>query len=565
MRIVNARTGKPQEIPFNLGEAGRGRHLEEIKISNRPGQEPGGPDDVGYFTFGTSPPHVILTKSDPRQRGILLRINTAGAYTKGSCGEVMMKGGPAKLLAEGQWAVGDAGRIGSGPDQLWHVEGPAIFAVYLQGGEHKGYGWRYLIVTRQFEAVMLKRDELCQLIATDDRPDVVEVVREHAARVAPLFAAAQAKYAEAERKYLAEMETSKGYEERMEAGRRMDVAKREFEIVQAQALDDEVISAIALADRLEETMDAPVTTVAHFVPEGGDLRQIIAGWDIAIPASFNSGIGGVGGVESGTLVPGEKQLISASVGGGGGSRYGFTIVAEDGITRLKSLRNHRGTSEQLLAQVESADWMVAWAERCDGQVTSYNVANAGGVHRYEPMSMEISTRTWPGHEMVTPSQAEIQQIFGLAAGPLFPEWVVKWATAVARLLGAARAIELLESYDGTGRGVDAVEDVIEVALRRLPETKAEALRADMPSLFQGKGCPTYGANARLVASALKAGVASDQAEPATSVSAESIASAPPATSSVVEPIPAPVIPATPASATQVVDAMAALRAKFGKK
>ena len=52
MKIIDARTGKLQEIPFSLGESGRGRWLEEVKISNRPRQEPSGPHDVGYFTFG---------------------------------------------------------------------------------------------------------------------------------------------------------------------------------------------------------------------------------------------------------------------------------------------------------------------------------------------------------------------------------------------------------------------------------------------------------------------------------------------------------------------------------
>lgn len=168
MRVIDARTGRLQPIPFSLGERGRGRWLEEVKISNRPGQEPSGPEDVGYFLFGNEQKHCILTKSNPNQRGLLLRINTYGTYTRGTTGSVDLKGGNAKLLVSGRYAFGDAGRLGGGADELWHVESPSVFVVYICGGEYKGYGHRYLVVTKSFRVVMMKREELCQLIATDE-------------------------------------------------------------------------------------------------------------------------------------------------------------------------------------------------------------------------------------------------------------------------------------------------------------------------------------------------------------------------------------------------------------
>ena len=51
MKVIDMHN-RPQEIPFSLGESGRGRWLEEVRITNRSGKEPTGPEDVGYFLFG---------------------------------------------------------------------------------------------------------------------------------------------------------------------------------------------------------------------------------------------------------------------------------------------------------------------------------------------------------------------------------------------------------------------------------------------------------------------------------------------------------------------------------
>ena len=280
MRIINARTGNLETIPLTLGESGRGRWLEEVRVSNRPGQGPSGPEDVSFFTFGQEPKHVILTKGDSK-RGVLVRINTAGVYTKGSCGSVALKGGKAILLVEGVWAEGGAGRVANGPDQLWHVEGPALFVVTLQGGEHKGMGHRYLIITKSFQAVMVKRAELCQLIATDENPEVAEVAR----------------------------------------------------MFQSE-LHEDVQQALRLAEELEE-QETPKADVVHYSDEYRSIEDVVRGFGLAIPATMGDKLKGVSGVQSGTLLPGSKAMVALEIGPGGGRRHQFKEVSEAGLARVR--------------------------------------------------------------------------------------------------------------------------------------------------------------------------------------------------------------------------------------
>lgn len=365
MRIINARTGKLETIPLTLGEKGRGRWLEEIKVSNRPGQTPSGPDDVSYFVFGQERKHVILTKSDNIKRGILLRINTSGAYTKGSCGFVHHKGGSAKLLTEGTWAEGAAGRVANGPDQLWHVEGPATFVVNLQGGERKGYGHRYLFVTKSFRTVMIKLADLCQIIATDEDPELIETVR--------LF---------------------------------------------INDLHEDVQQAVKLADELEEHMDEPQADVVHFSSEWRSIEEVVKGYGLAIPAAMGDKVKGVSGVQAGTILQGNKALAALEIGPGGGKRYRFEEVSESGITRVKEICDRPYTRKSVLAIVDDSNWSSAWKEYKDGEVTSYAIANAGGVHRFTPdaeWGYPIRTDAWAGMPAVTPIEAEFRKVFGLTA------------------------------------------------------------------------------------------------------------------------------------------------------
>lgn len=345
MKILNARTGTLQSIPFTLGEGGRGRKLEEIKISNRPGQVPSGPEDVSYFVFGTgSDQHCILTASDKR-RGILLRIDTRGVYTRGSCGRVSLVGGQATLLAAGQWAEGAAGNVASGPDQLWHIEGPALLEVVLQGGSHKGMGLRYLVVGRSMRPLLFKPDELVQLIATDADPEVTETVRPHAVAIGGASGA-------------------------------------------------ELLSALRLADSLE-TLEPSAESILHY--SQGDLRAEVTRHNIAIPAVFSQALGGVSGVQAGTLVPGTQALVSLGIGPGGGKRYDYSVIAETGVCQLGELSFRPHTQKSMLYLVEDPGWVVAWVSRRDGREIQYTIANADGVHTHRHVWEDsVCTQEWPG-------------------------------------------------------------------------------------------------------------------------------------------------------------------------
>lgn len=359
MKIVDARTGKLQTIPFTLGEAGRGRHLEEIRISNRPGQEPSGPEDVSYFTFGPAgSQHVILTRGDAR-RGLLLRISSRGVYTKYSSGRVSLVGGQATLLVSGSFAEGLAGRAGGATDGLWHVEGPSVWDLVIQGGEGKGCGHRYVVVTRSLRVVTVKRADLAQLIATDGDPEVTEVARQ-------------------------------------------------FSV----AMHEDVQSAIRLSDQLEEATAAPVA-VAHFVSEATTVRDVVRSFEIAIPAAMDGDgdVGGVSGVEADTLVPGSQELLCLYVGPGGGKRYGYSVQEESGIVRLREQSSRPYTRARVLALVTDTAWRVRWTEFRDGQPTSYVVADAGGVHTYEVFLGRAHTAPWPGRAEVPLSAAQILSTF----------------------------------------------------------------------------------------------------------------------------------------------------------
>lgn len=357
MKIINANTARLQTIPFSLGEAGRGRWLEDVKVSNRPGQEPSGPEDVGYSVFGEEHKHVILTKGNPNQRGVLVRINTSGVYTKNSCGSIKIIGGDAELLTEGSWAEGLAGHVASGPDQLWHVKGPALFAVVLQGGEHKGMGHRYLIVTEKYRTLMIKRADLCQLIVVDRDPELVATVR--------MF---------------------------------------------ADQLHADVQSALKTADELETAMDheAPAAVV-HFHPEYGTLEETVEGYGLALPPIMGGKVTGVSGVQANTLMPGHQSLVALTIGPGGGRLYRHNMVEEKGLVRIAQGSDQRNR-ETILAIVQDPEWFVAWTNHRVAETTAYVVADANGVHTFHPENFPVDGKRY-----------RTEPWFGIKSGPVDTE------------------------------------------------------------------------------------------------------------------------------------------------
>jgi hypothetical protein len=117
------------------------------------------------------------------------------------------------------------------------------------------------------------------------------------------------------------------------------------------------------------------------------------------------------------LIPGTKALVAFRIGPGGGKRYRFEKVSEAGLTRLRESCERPYTSEGVLALVESPDWHSAWINYKDGEITSYVLANAGGIHHFSPDTQwgeKIRTEPWDGMTPVSPTEAEMRKMFNLA-------------------------------------------------------------------------------------------------------------------------------------------------------
>jgi hypothetical protein len=353
--------GGLQAIPFVLGERGRGRWEERVEVSNRPGQTPSGPEDVGFLAFGQGK-HIILVKANPAQRGVLMRVNTKGTYTRNSFGRVKLEGGEAHLLAKGTFAQGEAGNVGGATDELWHVESPALFTVHIEGGDRKELGKRLLIVTRSFRVVMMRPADLCHLIATDNDPEVSEVCRTY-----------------------------------------------------RQTLPEDVQASLELAERLDAEFDAsPAEKIHHLSTDYKPIERAVQDARLGIPPAWRGEIRGVSGVENGILMPGNKALVALQIGIGGGRQYTTQVAKEAGITRLDDSK--AGDAWGALALIDDPSWVVAWADFKNGEAIGYSIANGTGVHRYALGHngwLDPQTTPWVGVEPITPGVREFRAMFGL--------------------------------------------------------------------------------------------------------------------------------------------------------
>jgi len=322
MKIYD-RNGKPQSFPFELGERGRGRVYEEVRVDKR---RPPTSDEVGYvvFTVG-SVTHCVLT-APTGQSGLLLRVNTRGGYTKGSAGGVSPIFGDVKEVAAGEWAEGIAGRAGHGTDILYHVQGPAIFDVVISGGSHKGYGRRYVFVdgTRDYVR-MLPPAALIQEIATDEDPRLSDILRQ----------------------------------------------------CPQDRLTDTLRDALAAANALEAEQSV-VADVTHFPPSLNFARLEEAGW--RLPPHHVGGLARSG--VDGVLAQGTQALVDVTIGPGGGKRYRYEVVSIEGLDVLarRPIRTSgiHCSREHIVALVQAPDWKIRWTEYKDGASVGEFEANAEG-------------------------------------------------------------------------------------------------------------------------------------------------------------------------------------------
>lgn len=148
--------------------------------------------------------------------------------------------------------------------------------------------------------------------------------------------------------------------------------------------------------------------------EATTVQDVVRSFGIAIPAAMGNDIGGVSGVEAGTLVPGSKELLVLSIGPGGGKRYSYVVHEESGITRIAWHSERPHTRGDMLAVVDDPAWCVRWTEYRDGQPTSYTVADAGGVHTYTLAQERAHTAPWPGRAESPLYAAAILSLFGVA-------------------------------------------------------------------------------------------------------------------------------------------------------
>lgn len=290
MKIINAQTGQLETIPLVLGEAGRGHWRENVDVARQSDRAPQGADAVGYFTIqvptdprtGKRPSHspeqhIVLTRPVPGQSGLLVRINTAGCYTRGSHGAITLHWGSAEELTRGTWAHGDAGRLCDGPDAIWHVRGPALFSVVLAGGTGKGYGRRYLVVTPELRTSFWKPTDLVRVLATGEDVAIARVCRDALA---------------------------------------------------AQALPETLAEALATMDAIESA--DPPAPAQHFWRYGALVYHLPG---LAVPAGWTQEQG-VSGIRSGMLVPGDGTLVCYGIDSGGGKRWSLRDFGTRGLTEI---------------------------------------------------------------------------------------------------------------------------------------------------------------------------------------------------------------------------------------
>jgi hypothetical protein len=117
--------------------------------------------------------------------------------------------------------------------------------------------------------------------------------------------------------------------------------------------------------------------------------------------------GGVAGIELGTLVPGDKELVFAHVGPDGGRRYGWEVLPSHGLTILREERNHKNTAADILALIEAPDWFYGWRSFKDGALVGCSILTSEGEHQYSPEGEYGHTNTWEWASRVLQPDADL--------------------------------------------------------------------------------------------------------------------------------------------------------------
>jgi len=117
---------------IGLGEKGRGRNYTLIPC-------PVGIDKENNIEIGiskTGKPKIV--RSSTPTTGWVARINTEGCYTRGTSGRAYkVKDDPVEVIAIGNGAYGDAGRIGEWKDYVLKIPCNTAIRVLPSGGRSK--------------------------------------------------------------------------------------------------------------------------------------------------------------------------------------------------------------------------------------------------------------------------------------------------------------------------------------------------------------------------------------------------------------------------------------------
>ncbi len=131
-----------------LGEEGRGRSLVEIPLIGFEDEkvETAAVADLGKGIFG------LVQSEKPEPRAVLVRVSTAGPYTRDTTGVVeIWKGGPT-IITSGHGAHGDAGRVGSWADGLVVMKEGAVLYVRQEGGYKSAGPWALFVKDGELKA-----------------------------------------------------------------------------------------------------------------------------------------------------------------------------------------------------------------------------------------------------------------------------------------------------------------------------------------------------------------------------------------------------------------------------
>lgn len=123
-----------------LGETGRGRTLAVVLPVGGQGNFPKGTVPLTEAGFRRDGKFTDRQDGDP----CFIRVKTEAAYTRGAEGDVIPHGAIG-VVARGNTAWGDAGRLGSHPDVIVAIRpGTGAVVAVFSGGRGKGGGARLL-------------------------------------------------------------------------------------------------------------------------------------------------------------------------------------------------------------------------------------------------------------------------------------------------------------------------------------------------------------------------------------------------------------------------------------